>query len=111
MAVLWLSAEQSSTVGASGAVFGLMGALLVVGLKRRLEVQGLLLWVGIIVVLTFTLNNVSWQGHFGGLVGGAVIAALIVLAPREKRTVVQAVGLSAIVVLLVAATVARILTL
>lgn len=111
VAVYWLSGEQTSTVGASGAVFGLMGALVVVGLKARGQVQGLLLWIGINVVLTFTIPNVSWQGHFGGLVGGAAIAAVLAFAPRERRTSVQVAGLTAIGVLLVVATVARTLVL
>ena len=33
--VLWLSAPHSQTLGASGAIFGLMGALLVVAIKVR----------------------------------------------------------------------------
>lgn len=109
--VYWLSAEQSSTVGASGAVFGLMGALVVVGLKVGGNVQSLLMWIGINVALTFTLSNVSWQGHFGGLAGGALIAAILAYAPREKRTEVQVAGLSAVGVLLVVATVVRTLAL
>jgi len=109
--VYWLSAEQTPTVGASGAVFGLMGALVVVGLKMGANIQSLLLWIGINVVLTFTLSNVSWQGHFGGLAGGAAIAAVLVRAPKERRTAVQVAGLSAIGAVLVVATVLRTLTL
>ncbi|GAA3540973.1 rhomboid family intramembrane serine protease [Nocardioides daeguensis] len=111
VAVYWLSPEQTTTVGASGAVFGLMGALVVVGLKVGGNVQGLLVWIGINVLLTFTISNVSWQGHFGGLLGGIVIAAVLVLAPKERRTPVQVAGLSAVGVVLVAATVLRTLTL
>jgi len=111
VAVYWLSGEQSTTVGASGAIFGLMGALVVVGLKVGGNVQSLLVWIGINVVLTFTLSNVSWQGHFGGLLGGAAIAAVLVFAPRERRTAVQVSGLVAIGVLLAAAVVLRTLTL
>jgi membrane associated rhomboid family serine protease len=111
VAVYWLAGEQTTTVGASGAVFGLMGALVVVGLKLGANVQSLLVWIGINVVLTFTLSNVSWQGHFGGLAGGAAIAAVLVYAPKERRTAVQAAGLSVIGVVLVAATVLRTLTL
>ncbi len=111
VAVYWLSAEHSTTVGASGAVFGLMGALIVVGLKVGGNIQGLLMWIGINAVITFTLPNVSWQGHFGGLAGGAAIAAILVFAPRERRTALQVAGLSAFALLLVLATVARTLVL
>lgn len=107
VAVYWLSAEYAATLGASGAIFGLMGALVVIGLKVGGQVQGLLLWIGINVVLTFTLPNVSWQGHFGGLVGGALITAILVYAPRERRTTLQAAALGAFAVVLALATIAR----
>lgn len=89
-AVLWLSNEHGQTLGASGAIFGLMGALLVVGLKVRANVQQLLFWIGLNVVFTVTASSfISWQGHFGGLVGGAVLAALVVYAPRQRRAALQ----------------------
>ncbi|HWJ07788.1 MAG TPA: rhomboid family intramembrane serine protease [Nocardioides sp.] len=105
--VYWLSGEYSATLGASGAIFGLMGALVVLALKVGANPQDLLLWIGINVVLTFTLPNVSWQGHFGGLAGGLVVTALIAFAPRERRTTLQAAGMGLFVVLLVVATLAR----
>lgn len=111
VAVYWLSSEFGGTVGASGAVFGMMGALVVVAYKIGANPQELLVWIGINVVLTFTLSNVSWQGHFGGLAGGAAIAAVLVFAPKERRTAVQVAGLCVIGAVLVAATVLRTLTL
>jgi membrane associated rhomboid family serine protease len=92
-------------------VFGLMGALVVVGWKARVQLQGLLMWLGINAVITFVVPNVSWQGHLGGLLGGALIAAILVLAPRSRRTTLQVLGLSLLGVVLVAATVARTLVL
>ncbi|WP_408897541.1 rhomboid family intramembrane serine protease [Nocardioides sp. R1-1] len=111
VAVYWLSAEFGTTLGASGSVFGLMGALVVVGIKLGGNVQGLLFWIGLNLVITFAVPNVSWQGHFGGLLGGAAIAAVLVYAPRERRTAVQVAGLGAITVLLLAAVALRTLTL
>ena len=89
-AVMWLSSEHTQTLGASGAIFGLMGALLVVGLKVGANVQQLVFWIGLNVVFTVTASSyVSWQGHLGGLVGGALLTALVVYAPRQRRTLVQ----------------------
>jgi membrane associated rhomboid family serine protease len=89
-AVMWLSNEHGQTLGASGAIFGLMGALLVVGLKVRANVQQLLFWIGLNVVFTVTASSfISWQGHLGGLVGGALLAALVVYAPRQRRAAFQ----------------------
>ncbi len=110
-AVYWFSAETSSTVGASGAVFGLMGALLVIAYKMRADVQQILVWLGINAVLTFTISNISWQGHLGGLLGGMVIAGILAYAPRQRRTQLQVAGLAVLTVLLVGAIVARSATL
>jgi membrane associated rhomboid family serine protease len=105
--VLWLAPAYSSTVGASGAIFGLMGALLVIGHKVGADLSTIWLWLGINVVLTFTLADVSWQGHLGGLVGGAVIAGILAYAPRERRAAVQGAGLAGALLVLVLAAVVR----
>ncbi len=106
--VLWAAPEWQYTLGASGAVFGLMGALLVVALKMRGEVQQVLLWIGINFLFTFTVSNISWQGHLGGFVGGVVIAGVLVYAPRRQRTLVQVIGLVAVALVTVLAVVARV---
>jgi membrane associated rhomboid family serine protease len=102
VAVYWFSATNSSTVGASGAIFGLMGALLVIAYKVRGDVQQILIWIGINAVLTFTVSDISWQGHLGGFLGGVVIAGLLAYAPRERRTVIQVAGLAIAVILVYA---------
>ena len=94
-AVLWLSPETSTTLGASGAVFGLIGALLVLAYKVRGDVRTVLLWLGINVVYTFFgPGSISWQGHLGGLVGGLVTAVVIAYAPRDGRARTQLLGLA-----------------
>jgi membrane associated rhomboid family serine protease len=67
------------TVGASGAIFGLMGAAIVVMRNRGINPMesGLGLWLGINLVFTFAIPGISIGGHLGGLVGGAVAAALM----------------------------------
>jgi hypothetical protein len=71
---------NSLTVGASGAIFGLMGAVLVVARGRGIE--GLATQFGFFIVLnlvlTVSIPNISIVGHLGGLIGGA-LAALIML--------------------------------
>jgi membrane associated rhomboid family serine protease len=93
--VYLLSPLNSATAGASGAIFGLFGASFVVGKRLNLNVQ----WVvGLIVAnLAFTFlipalggQQISWQGHIGGLVTGSAVAALYAYAPRQRRTLVQA---------------------
>ncbi len=88
-AVMVLSNSYGPTLGASGAIFGLMGALAVIALKVRGQVQSILMWIGLNLVLTFTISGISWQGHIGGLVGGAALGAAMVYAPRERRSLLQ----------------------
>jgi len=105
--VYWFTGEQVQTLGASGAVFGLMGALLVVAVKVGGNVSQIGVWLLIYAFITFSLPNSSWQGHRGGFLGGLLIAAVLVYAPRQHRTTWQVAGMSLIGVVLVAAILAR----
>ena len=101
--VLYLSGVDSSTVGASGALFGLLGALLVTARKARLNSQWLMqnLVIGVVISVVGA-RLISWQGHLGGFVGGVVTAAIIAYAPKANRTVVQWAGLALVTVVLLA---------
>ena len=110
--VYWLSAPNSITIGASGALFGLMAALLVVAIKVKGDVQSLLTLVLINVVITVLGSSfISWQGHLGGFVGGLVIGGVLVYAPRQRRTRWQVGGLSVVALLTLIAIVLRTLAL
>jgi membrane associated rhomboid family serine protease len=67
------------TVGASGAIFGLMGAVIVVMRHRGINPMesGIGLWLGINLVFTFAIPGISIGGHLGGLIGGALAAGLM----------------------------------
>jgi membrane associated rhomboid family serine protease len=87
-------------VGASGAIFGLFGAIFV--LNHRLGQQTAQI-VGLIVVnflISRFVPNVAWQAHLGGLVTGVVAAAVLAYAPRPRRGLVQVLGLVAVSILL-----------
>ncbi|PRC42066.1 rhomboid family intramembrane serine protease, partial [Mycobacterium sp. ITM-2017-0098] len=95
------------TAGASGAVFGLFGATFVVGKRLNMDVRSVLMIIGLNLAFTFiypliSSQNISWQGHIGGLVTGAVVAAAFAYAPRQQRTLVQAGATVAVLVLFVA---------
>jgi membrane associated rhomboid family serine protease len=73
------------TVGASGAIFGLMAAVIVVARGRGVEQLATQfgLFVVLNLVLTFSISGISVGGHIGGLIGGAVAALLVIFV--EKR--------------------------
>jgi membrane associated rhomboid family serine protease len=106
---MWLGPVHGSTLGASGAIFGLMGALLVLAIRVHGDVRGIATWIGVNLVLTLVLvGNVSWQGHLGGLAGGILTGAAVVYAPRQQRATWQAAGLAAVAVLALVCTAARV---
>lgn len=80
-----LLTPESLTVGASGAIFGLMGAAIVVARDRRIDLMasGLLPMLGLNLVLTFGLGGISIGGHIGGLVGG-LIAGFVLVEGRNR---------------------------
>jgi membrane associated rhomboid family serine protease len=101
--VYLLSPLNAATAGASGAVFGLFGAAFVVGKRLSLDTRWVVGLIALNLAFTFVIPllggaNISWQGHIGGLVTGAVVAAAYAYAPRERRTLIQ---ISATVALLV----------
>lgn len=106
-AVMLFSPTNAQTLGASGAIFGLFGALLVIGHKAGADLRQLVFWIGLNVILTFTLANISWQGHLGGFAGGAVAAAVLVYSPRERRTTYQIAGLVLLALIALAVIVVR----
>jgi membrane associated rhomboid family serine protease len=111
-AVLWLSAPHSETLGASGAIFGLMGALLVLAVKVRGDVRGVATWIGANFVITFLLGSfISWQGHVGGFLGGLLLGAVVVYAPRRARATWQLAGFAVLALVVVAAIAVRVVVL
>ena len=105
--VLLFSAPVSLTIGASGAVYGLMGALLVTFRRLRLDLRPLIVILALNVVITFTYPGLSWQGHLGGFVVGAIVGAAMVFPPRHSRRAWQWGVSIGLVVVLVALTVIR----
>ena len=82
---LWFQ-PQIPTVGASGAIFGIFGALIIVARSRGIPIWqsglGLVLVLNLLFSLTF--RGISIGAHLGGLVGG-LIAGWLVVELGERR--------------------------
>jgi membrane associated rhomboid family serine protease len=88
-------------VGASGAIFGLFGAMLVVQRHRGGETRQLWVLIAINGAIGFFVQGIAWQAHLGGLITGGLAAAAIAYAPRGKNQgLLQAGGLVLVTALL-----------
>jgi membrane associated rhomboid family serine protease len=107
--VLWFTPAYTYTLGASGAIFGLMAALLVLALKVRGNTQEILTWIGINFAITVVGRGfISWEGHLGGFIGGLLLMGLIAYAPRDRRTFWQVTGFVVFGLALAVAVLARV---
>ena len=97
-----LATSDVISFGASGAVFGLMGALFVVLRRFGRDVSAVLVILALNVVLGFVVPGIDWRAHLGGLVTGAVLAYAFAHAPRGRRALVSGVACVATLVLIVA---------
>jgi membrane associated rhomboid family serine protease len=84
-----VAAPNQPSLGASGVVYGLIGAWVVLARRRRHDMRPVILFVALSLLMTFTRPGISWEAHVGGLVAGAVITYALVHAPRARRQLVQ----------------------
>ncbi|HMO11074.1 MAG TPA: rhomboid family intramembrane serine protease, partial [Actinotalea sp.] len=91
-------------LGASGAVFGLFGLVLVVLRRLGRDARAIVALLVINGVIGFVIPNVAWQAHLGGLLSGLALGLVFAYAPKGFRTgaaVIALVGLTALLVVLV----------
>ena len=107
VASYWFSDLRTVSVGASGAVFGLMGAFIVAGRRLRFDITQVLILLGINLAFGFIGQGIDWRAHLGGMAVGALVAAIFVFAPRKHQTLIQTLGCVAVLVVLIVAVMAR----
>ncbi|WP_282794792.1 rhomboid family intramembrane serine protease [Streptomyces sp. CC224B] len=84
-----LEDPSDASLGASGAIFGLLGATAVLMRRLNYDMRPVIALLALNLLFTFTWSGIAWQAHVGGLVAGVVIAYGMVHAPRERRALVQ----------------------
>ncbi|WP_233575368.1 rhomboid family intramembrane serine protease [Cellulomonas sp. PhB150] len=90
-------------VGASGAVFGLFGAIFFVMRRLGGNASGIIGVIVLNVVIGFVVPGIAWQAHAGGLVVGALLGAAYAFAPPARRRLVAVAAPVALVVVMVVA--------
>jgi membrane associated rhomboid family serine protease len=101
------AAWVTPVVGASGAVFGLFGALIILNRHLGRSSASMFVILGINAVLGFVVPGVAWQAHLGGLVTGLALAVVITSTAAKNRRPLQLPALGAVVVLLMFVAVAK----
>ncbi|WIX86855.1 rhomboid family intramembrane serine protease [Amycolatopsis sp. DG1A-15b] len=89
------------TAGASGALFGLMGAYAVTVLKLRLNPTGLIITLALNAFITFGIPGISIWAHAGGLVTGALVTVALLYAPEIGQVRWQAIGIAIVTVAII----------
>ena len=105
----WLAAPNQPSLGASGAIFGLLGATVVLMRRLNYDMRPVFMILALNLVITFNpWGGIAWQAHVGGLLAGALIAIGMVHAPPERRNLVQygtcAAALAVVVLIVLART-------
>ena len=79
---LYFGPENIYAVGASGAVYGLFGALFAIGKRAGANYQNIAGVIIINLLMTFTISGIDWRAHVGGLVAGLVITYPLIFRKR-----------------------------
>lgn len=87
VAVLFL-APATGVLGASGAIFGLLGAFFIIQRSLGGRNVQIMIVIGINLVIGFLIPNIAWQAHVGGLIVGGIVAYALfkTRSPRQKNT-------------------------
>jgi membrane associated rhomboid family serine protease len=104
-----LFTPQATTVGASGAIFGIFGALIVVAYRRGIPIwqSGLGFVLVLNLVISVTFRGISIGGHVGGLIAGLLTGLLVIeLAERRRMQALALAGCAALAVLSVVGAIA-----
>lgn len=107
VASYWFSPINTLSVGASGAIFGLMTATFVMGRELQADVSQVAAFLGINVVIGFLSPGIDWRAHLGGAVIGALTMWLLIQGRRLQSQVIVPLGMIAVTAGLVIAVIFR----
>ncbi|MFC5668465.1 rhomboid family intramembrane serine protease [Kitasatospora misakiensis] len=91
-----VAGDGMRSLGASGAVFGLLGATVVLHRRVRAPLGPVVALLLFNLIVTFSVPGIDWRAHLGGLVAGMLTAAGLMYAPRARRAAVQGLTLAGV---------------
>jgi membrane associated rhomboid family serine protease len=106
VAVYLFGSPYGAVAGASGAIFGLFAATLLVLRRLGLDARFMVAAIGLNFVVSFR-PGISLLGHLGGFVAGGLAALALVYAPRATRTQVQLLAVGGLLAIMVALVLVR----
>ena len=80
-----LSRPDIAGIGASGAIFGVMGAYYVLARLRRWQTRSIVALIAINLLIGFTSSGIDWRAHLGGMVIGALTCFGLMAVPGRRR--------------------------
>lgn len=88
--LLSVTLSNNASIGASGAIFGLMGAILYFGYYYRVYIgatwkQKILPVIALNLIIGFVVPGIDYFGHIGGLIGGVLISMAVGLKYKHKK--------------------------
>lgn len=89
-------APTQGSLGASGAIFGLFGAMFVAARRTGYDVRPIAALIVLNLVISFVVPGIDWRAHLGGLAAGAAVAAGFVAAHRARRPVLALAAAGAV---------------
>ncbi len=99
-AFVFLASDGSAySAGASGAIFGLLGATAVLFRASRAPLGPVIALLVFNLVITFSVPQIDWRAHVGGLVAGTLTGVGLMYAPRAHRNLVQGLTVAAVAAL------------
>lgn len=107
VASYYFSDINTVSVGASGAIFGLMAASIAVGHEVRGDIRQYVSLFAINVMIGFMSPGIDWRAHLGGAIAGGLTAWVMLRAVKNRNRGMEIVSITAIVIVLAAVTIAR----